>query len=74
MKCVIKDCINESTNGFMACDSRHGMMFKIIKDTLKRLGSSKERSEKDVLSQWTWYISNDPPSVEDAIYYGKFIR
>jgi len=71
MKCVIRDCDSESENGYLACNSLHGKMFKIIKNTLMQHTSP----DADIdLSEWKWYIDRLPPTVEDAIYYGRFIK
>lgn len=72
MKCIIIDCEEEAANGFVACNSMHGMMFRIIRSVLMSITSPKLDSH--MKNQWNWYISNELPTVEDAIHYSKFIR
>ncbi len=73
MKCAIIDCVNEAEGGWLACDSLHGKMLKIIIHTLRQY-VSPNIVEKDILSEWKWFISDHPPTVEHALHYGKFVK
>lgn len=66
-------CEKDVVVPYKSCDSLHGKMVNVAKDTMRLIQDPSIKMSKMSFGDWTWYMEGKSPTVEECEYYSQLI-